>query len=74
MKQLLATAVITVLVGAGGAFAQTMAPSANPNASTPAVASPNANKPGAPAAGANSFTEARRNPALRKPATPTFPV
>src|ERR1700726_691433 len=59
MKRLLATAVITVLIGAGGAFAQTAAPSANPNASTPAVASPNANNPGAPTAGANSFTEAQ---------------
>jgi opacity protein-like surface antigen len=59
MKRLLATAVITVLMGAGGAFAQTAAPSANPNASTLAVASPNANNPGAPAAGANSFTEAQ---------------
>ena len=62
MKRLLATAVATVLTGAavaGGAFAQTAAPSANPNASTPAVASPKANNPGAPAAGANSFTEAQ---------------
>ena len=59
MKQLLATAVITVLIGAGAASAQTAAPSANPNASTPAVASPKANNPGAPAAGSNSFTEAQ---------------
>ena len=67
MKQLLATAVITVLVGAGGAFAQTAAPpSANPNASTPAVASPNANNPGAPAAGANSFTEAQAKSRIEK--------
>jgi len=66
MKQLLATAVITVLVGAGGAFAQTTAPSANPNASTPAVASPNANEPGAPAAGANSFTEAQAKSRIEK--------
>src|ERR1700726_1203553 len=57
MKRLLVTAIITVLMGAGGAFAQTAAPSANPNATTPAVASPKANNPGAPAAGANSFTE-----------------
>ena len=57
MKRLLATAVITVLTGAGVAFAQTAAPPANPNASTPAVGNPNANNPGAPAAGANSFTE-----------------
>src|SRR5207248_2953714 len=59
-KRLLATAVITVLTGgavAGGAFAQTAAPPANPNPSTPAVANPNANNPVAPAAGANSFTE-----------------
>jgi hypothetical protein len=62
MKRLFATAVITVLTGAavaGGAFAQTAAPSANPNASAPAVASPKTNNPGAPAAGANSFTEAQ---------------
>ena len=56
----MATALITVLAGAtvvGGASAQTAAPSANPNASTPAVSRPNANNPGAPAGGANSFTE-----------------
>ena len=57
MKRLFATAVITALTGAGVAFAQTAAPPANPNASTPAVGKPNANNPGAPAAGANSFTE-----------------
>src|SRR5947209_20176610 len=60
MKGLWATAIITSLTGAavaGGVSAQTAAPSANPDASTPAVASPNANNPGAPAAGANSFTE-----------------
>jgi hypothetical protein len=66
MKQLLATAVITVLVGAGGAFAQTAAPAANPNASTPAVASHNANNPGPPAAGANSFTEAQAKSRIEK--------
>jgi hypothetical protein len=66
MKQLLATAVITVLVGAGGAFAQTAAPPANPNATSPAVASPNANNPGAPAAGANSFTEAQAKSRIEK--------
>ena len=62
MKQFFATAVITVLTGAavaGGAFAQTAAPSANPSASTPAVANHYSNNPGAPAAGANSFTEAQ---------------
>ena len=74
MKQLLATAIITVLVGAGGAFAQTAAPSANPNASIPAVASPNANNPGAPAAGANSFTQAQAKSHIEKAGTPTFPV
>ena len=74
MKRLLATAVITVLIGAGGAFAQNTAPSANPNASTPAVASPNANNPGAPTAGAKVLPRPRRNPVLRKPVTPTFLV
>jgi hypothetical protein len=60
MRRLLATAFITVLTGAafgGGASAQTAAPPANPNASTPAVTSRNTNNPGAPAGGANSFTE-----------------
>jgi hypothetical protein len=69
MKQLLATAVIAVLAGAvvtGGTFAQTAAPSANLNASTPAIASPNANNPGAPAAGANSFTEAQAKSRIEK--------
>ena len=66
MKRLSATAVIAVLVGASGAFAQTAAPSANPNASTPAVASPNANNPGAPTAGANSFTDALAKSRIEK--------
>ena len=69
MKRFFATAVIAVLAGAvvaGGAFAQTAAPSANPNASTPAVVSPNANNPGAPAAGANSFTEAQAKSRIEK--------
>ena len=65
MKRPLAAAVITVLI-AGGAFAQTAAPSANLNASTPAVASPNANNPGAPTAGANSFTEAQAKSRIEK--------
>jgi hypothetical protein len=64
MNRLLATAIITVLMGVaslGGhrAVAQNTAPAANPHPSTPALASPNANNPGAPAAGANSFTEAQ---------------
>ena len=62
MNRLLATVVITVLMGAAfadGAAAQNAGPPANPNASTPAVAAPNANNSGAPAAGANSFTEAQ---------------
>jgi hypothetical protein len=45
MKRFLATAVITVMTGAAlavGAFAQTAGPPANPSASTPAVANPNA--------------------------------
>jgi hypothetical protein len=69
MKRFLVAAVITILTGAsiaGGGFAQTAAPSANPNASTPAVASPNANNPGAPAAGANSFTEAQAKSRIEK--------
>jgi hypothetical protein len=63
MKWLSTTAVIAVLAGATalgpGAVAQNTAPAANPHPSTPAIASPNADNPGAPAAGANSFTEAQ---------------
>ena len=62
MKQLFAIAVTALLSGtavADGAFAQTAAPLANPNASAPAVANRYSNNPGAPAAGANSFTEAQ---------------
>ena len=69
MKRFFAAAVIAVLAGAvvtGGAFGQTAAPSANSNASTPAVSSPNANNPGAPAAGANSFTEAQAKSRIEK--------
>jgi hypothetical protein len=69
MKQLLAAAVITVLMGlalADGAFAQNAAPAANPNASTPAIANPNTNNPGAPAAGSNSFTEAQAKSQIEK--------
>ena len=40
------------------ATASAQQPAANPDASTPAVTTPNSpNNPGAPAAGANSFTE-----------------
>jgi hypothetical protein len=64
MSHLLATVVITALVGAApfgahDAIAQNTAPAANPDAHTPAVANRLANNPGAPAAGANSFTEAQ---------------
>lgn len=59
MKALYAAAIIAVFTGplAHGAMAQSTRPPANPDASTPAVASPNTNNPGSPAAGANSFTE-----------------
>ena len=63
MKQLFAASVIAAVTGmalAGGAFAQnTAVPAANQHASTPAIASPNVNNPGAPVAGANSFTGAQ---------------
>jgi opacity protein-like surface antigen len=61
MNHRLATAVIAVLAGsatlAHDAVAQNTAPVANPHPSTPALANPNANNPGAPATGSNSFTE-----------------
>ena|SRR6516164_4008420 len=63
MNRLLTTAAIAVLAVATAlghdAIAQNAAPAANPHPSTPAIANPNANNPGAPAAGANSFTEAQ---------------
>lgn len=69
MKRLLAAVFVTALAGAAlanGAQAQTAGPPANPHAGTPAVASPNANNPGAPAAGANSFTEAQARARIEK--------
>jgi hypothetical protein len=60
MKLFLATALTVGLAAApmaGSALAQNAAPAPNPNAGTPAIASPNVNNPGAPAVGANSFTE-----------------
>ena len=61
MNWLSTTVAIAVLAGATAlgpnALAQTTAPAANPHPSTPAIANPNANNPGAPAAGSNSFTE-----------------
>jgi predicted homoserine dehydrogenase-like protein len=58
MKRLMAATASALLLTAcaGAAFAQS-GPPANPNASTPAVASKSTTNPGAPAAGANSFTE-----------------
>ena len=68
MKKLLAAIIVTTLAGASlaGAHAQTMAPAANPNASTPAVANSNGNNVGAPAAGSNSFTEAQAKSSMEK--------
>jgi len=62
MTRLLATAFIVGLAAcsvAHEAHAQNAVPPANPKASTPAIANPNANNQGAPAPGANSFTEAQ---------------
>ena len=61
MKRLLVAALATVMAAAGlagGAVAQNAGPPANHDASTPAVAKPGMNNPGAPVAGANSFTKA----------------
>ena|ERR1700722_8409632 len=68
MKHFLTAAVIIAIAGVStaGAFAQTAAPVANPNASTPAVANPNGNNQGAPAAGSNSFTEAQAKSSIEK--------
>jgi hypothetical protein len=69
MKRLLAAAAIMVVTGAGfadGAVAQSAAPPANHNASTPAIASGNGNNPGAPAAGSNSFTRGQAKSRIEK--------
>ena len=52
-------AVLSTAAASGLALAQNAAPAANHDASTPAVATSNANNPGAPVAGANSFTQAQ---------------
>jgi hypothetical protein len=59
MRPSLAAALVTVVTAAAVAGAASAQTGANPNASTPAVASPNTNNSGAPAAGANSFTESQ---------------
>ena len=62
MHRFLAVATAVVLSAAaasGPALAQNAAPAANHDAGTPAVATSNANNPGAPVAGANSFTQAQ---------------
>ena len=76
MKGLYAATAIAVFAGAlaYGAVAQNTRPPANPDASTPAVAHPNANNPGAPAAGANSFTEGQAKSGSRRRAIPMFPA
>jgi hypothetical protein len=59
MKRFMAATAATLFTAttfAAVALAQS-GPAANPNASTPAVASQSTANPGAPAAGANSFTE-----------------
>jgi hypothetical protein len=69
MKRVLAAAVITVMSGAGlagGAVAQNAGPPANHDASTPAVAKPDVNNPGAPVAGANSFTKTEAKSRIEK--------
>jgi opacity protein-like surface antigen len=69
MKRFMATAVIAVLSGvalANGAAAQNAQPPANHHASTPAIATSDANNPGAPAAGANSFTKGQAKSRIQK--------
>jgi hypothetical protein len=62
MHRFFAMAVAAALSSAavsGAAMAQNAAPVANHDAGTPAVATSNANNPGAPVAGANSFTRSQ---------------
>jgi hypothetical protein len=56
MSRIIAATAAALLAWPGITLAQT-GPAANPNASTPAVASPSTTNAGAPAVGANSFTE-----------------
>jgi hypothetical protein len=66
-KRILAMAAAAVLSGAAsGAMAQTMAPPANHQAGTPAVANTSTNNPGAPVAGANSFTRSQAMSRIEK--------
>lgn len=55
MRQILSTIIIVCATSA--AMAQSPAPRANQDPSTPAISNTDRNNPGAPAAGANSFTE-----------------
>jgi hypothetical protein len=62
MYRLFAMAVAAALSGtavSSAVMAQNAAPVANHDAGTPAVATSNANNPGAPVAGANSFTRSQ---------------
>jgi hypothetical protein len=68
-----AAALLAVTTYAAVALAQN-GPPANPNASTPAVASPSTTNPGAPAAGANSFTEGQAKSRIEAAASATYPV
>jgi hypothetical protein len=74
MKRLSATAVIAVLVGASGAFAQTAAPSAIPMQDPPQSQAPTRTIRERPPPARIVLPRPWRNPALRKPVTPTFPV
>jgi hypothetical protein len=66
-KRILAMAAAAALSGAAsGAMAQTMAPPANHQAGTPAVANTSTNNPGAPVAGANSFTRSQAMSRIEK--------
>ena len=62
MNRMFAISAAMILSGvavSGVANAQSTAPIANHDAGTPAIATSNANNPGAPVAGANSFTQSQ---------------
>jgi hypothetical protein len=59
LTKILGVAVVLGVIGAGGAFAQTVTTARPANAPMVSAASPDSTNPAAPVAGANSFTEAQ---------------
>jgi hypothetical protein len=59
LTKILGVAVVFGVIGAGGAFAQTVTTTRPANAPMVSATNPDSTNPAAPVAGANSFTEAQ---------------